>query len=106
MPFRVTRQESVKTEKFCFQTVNVVQDGLKPQNRIPGKILTLLDTQDLSVRQKLPKLDIAIFAICHCQLPFLAMSKNGYFYLHTSAGGLKVSEFNQESISEVSSLLR
>ena len=45
--------------KLCFESLNIVWDDFWPQNRIPGKILILLDTQDLSVRQKLPKLDIA-----------------------------------------------
>ena len=63
-----------------FQTLNIVWDDFWPQNRIPGKILILLDTQDLSVHQKLPKLDIAMFVICHGQLPFLAMSNLGSFW--------------------------
>ena len=66
--------------KLCFETLNIVWDDFWPQNRRTGKILILLDTQDLSVRQKLPKLDIAMFVICHGQLPFLAKSDLGNFW--------------------------
>ncbi len=55
----------------------------------------------MSVRQKLPIKHIAIFAILLCQLPFLASLKMTIFDVQTSYGGLKVSEFNQEFISEV-----
>ena len=63
-----------------FDNLNINWGDFKPHNRFPGKILILLDTQDLSVGQKLPKLDIATFAFCHCQLPFLAMSNLGNFW--------------------------
>ena len=43
---------------------------------------------------------------CHCHLPFLASLKMANCDVQTSYGGLKVSEFNQESISDVLSLLR
>ena len=66
-----------------------------------GKILILLDPHNLSVRQILPKYYIAIFANCHCHLPFLASLKMANFDVQISYGGLKVSEFYQESISDV-----
>ena len=62
--------------------------------------MILLDPHNLSVRPKLPKRDIAIFAILLCHLPFLASLKRTNFDVQTSYGGLKVSEFNQEFISE------
>ena len=49
----------------------------------------------------MPKHYIANFAICHCHLPFLASLEMANFDIQTSYGGLKVSEFNQEFISEV-----
>ena len=55
----------------------------------------------LVCRSKNDQINIAIFAYCHCHLPFLASLKMAIFDLQTSAGGLKVSEFNQESVSEV-----
>ena len=69
-----------KCLKVHFDNLNINWGDFKPHNRFPGKILILLDTQDLSVGQKLPKLDIATFAFCHCQLPFLAMSNLGNFW--------------------------
>ena len=69
-----------KCLKVHFDNLNINWGDFKPHNRFPGKILILLDTQDLSVGQKLPKLDIATFAFCHCQLPFLAMSNLGSFW--------------------------
>ena len=45
--------------------------------------------------------------ICQLPLPLLAASlKMAIFDVQTVYGGLKVSEFNQESISEVQNLLR
>ena len=95
-----------KNIKVCFQTVYIVWDDFKPHNQIPGEILILLDTHNLSVRQKLSKSDIAIFAICHCQLPFLASLDLVIFDVQRSCGCLKVSEFYQESDSEVDNHLR
>ena len=43
----------------------------------------------------------ATFAIFHCHLPFLASLEMEHFDVQTSYGGLKVSEFNQEFISDV-----
>ena len=63
--------------------------------------MILLDPHNLFLRQKLPKNYIATFAICHCHLPFLASLEMANFDVQTSYGGLKVSEFNQEFISEV-----
>ena len=96
LPSRVTRQVH-KNIKICFQTVIIVWGDFCPQNPIPGKILILLDTHDLSVSQTLPKLDIATFAICH--LPFLASLDLVIFDVQTSYGCLKVSEFYKESDS-------
>ena len=90
----------------CFQTTNIVCGDFCSQNRIPGKILILLDTHNLSVHKKLPKLDIATFAICHCHLPFLASLNLAISDLQTSYGCLKVSEFYQESDSEDNNHLR
>ena len=75
----------------------------------PGHILLFMlavcllatDTKNLSVRQKLTKYDIATFSNYYCQLPFLATLKMANFDVQTSFWGLEVSEFNQESISEV-----
>ena len=76
-------------------------DNFRPQKWIPGWILILLDPHNLSVRQKLPIKHIAIFAILLCHLPFLANLKMIIFDVQTSYGCLKVSEFDQEFISEV-----
>ena len=95
-----------KNIKVCFQTENIVWDDFKPDNQIPGEILILLDTHNLSVCQKLSKSDIAIFAIFHCQLPFLATLDMAIFLLQKSCGCLKVSEIYQESDSEVDYHLR
>ena len=81
--------------------MNCLNVNFKPQKWIPGKILILLDPHNLFLRQKLPKNYIATFAICHCHLPFLASLEMEHFDVQTSYGGLKVSEFNQEFISEV-----
>ena len=69
--------------------------------------MILLDPHNLFLRLKLPKhyiATIATFAIFHCHLPFLASLASlemANFDIQTSYGGLKVSEFNQEFISEV-----
>ena len=60
-----------------------------------------LDPHNLSVCQKLPIKCIALFAILLCHLPFLASLKMTNFDVQKSYGGLKISEFNQEFISEV-----
>ena len=57
----------------------------------------LLDPHSLSLCQNLPKYCIATFAFCHKYLPFLAMLDMVIFDIQTSCGGLKVSEFYQES---------
>ena len=106
MPSRVTRQEFTKNIKVCFQTVKIVLEDFRPQKLIPGKILIHLDTHNLSVCPKLPKLDIATFAIYHCHLPFLASLDMAIFDVQTSYGCLKVSEFYQESDSEDKNHLR
>ena len=95
-----------KHVKVNFKDLNFIWGDFKPQKWIPGKILILLDPHNLSVRQILPKYYISIFAICHCHLPFLASLKMANFDVQISYGGLEVSEFYQESISEVKSLIR
>ena len=87
--------------KLRFETLDIIFNDLWPQKWIPGYILILLDTHNLSVFQKLPIKHIAIIAILLCHLPFLANLKMTIFDVQTSYGGLKVSEFNQEFISEV-----
>ena len=81
--------------------MNCLNVNFKPQKWIPGRILILLDPHNLSVGQKLAIKFIAIFAILLCHLPFLASLKMTNFDVQTSYGGLKVSEFDQEFISEV-----
>ena len=60
-----------------------------------------LDPHNLFLRQKLPKHYIANIATCHCHLLFLASLEMPNFDVQTSYGGLKLSEFDQEFISEV-----
>ena len=74
---------------------------LNLRDEFPVKILILLDPHNLSVRRKLPKKYIAIFSILLYNLPFLASLKMTNFDAQTSYGGLNISEFNQEFISEV-----
>ena len=90
-----------KNNKLRFETLNIIFNDFKPQKWIPGWILMLLDPHNLSVRQKLLIKYIAIFAILLCHLSFLASLKITDFDIQTSYGGLKVSGFNQEFISEV-----
>ena len=66
--------------KLWFESLNIVWDDFWPQNRIPGKILILLDTQDLSIRQKLPKSDIAKNGNWPWQMANMAMSDLGNFW--------------------------
>ena len=54
----------------------------------------LLDPHNLSEHQKMPTQSIAIFAILHCHLPFLANLEMIVFNIQTSYGGQKPSEFN------------
>ena len=68
---------------------------------MPGKILILLDPNNLSIGKKLTNYDIAIFTNCHCHLPVLASLKMALLDVQISYWGLKVSEFYQEFISEV-----
>ena len=73
-----------KNIKVCFQTLEIVWGDFCPHSPIPGKILILLDTHNLSECQILPKLEIATFAICHCHLPFLASLDMAIFDVQTS----------------------
>ena len=86
-----------KKHKTLSETPKIVWDDFKPHSRIPGKILILLDTNNLSVRQVLHIPGIATCDICHCHLPFLASLNIAIFYVQTSYGCLKVSELYQES---------
>ena len=95
-----------KKHKTLSETPNIVSDDFKPHSRIPGKILILLDTNNLSVRQVLPIPGIATCDICHCHLPFLASLNIAIFYVQTSYGCLKVSELYQESDYGVKNHLR
>ena len=92
--------------KLRFETLDIIFNDLWHQKWISGQILILLDTHNLSVRQKLPIKHIAIFAILLCHLPFLANLKMTIFDVQTSYVGLKVSEFNQQFISEVKNYKR
>ena len=82
------------------------RETCKPHNQIPGEILILLGTHNLSVCKKLSKSDIALFANCHCQMPILASLDMVIFDVQTSCGCLKVSDFYQESDFEVDNHLR
>ena len=61
----------------------------------------LLDPHDLSVRPKLTFLDLPKMANGNGNWQIWQCIIWSIFDVQTSAGGLKVSEFNQESISEV-----
>ena len=56
----------------------------------------LLDPHNLSEHQKMPTQSIAIFAILHCHLPFLANLEMIVFNIQTSYGGQKPSELNHK----------
>ena len=76
----------------------------KPQKWIPGKILILLDPHNLSVPQNLPFLDLPKMAIGNGNGKYgqkWQCNIWSIFDVQTSYGGLKVSEFYQESVSEV-----
>ena len=55
-----------------------------------------LDPHNLSEHQKMPTQSIAIFAILHCHLPFLANLEMIVFNIRTSYGGQKPSELNHK----------
>ena len=69
-----------KCLKVHFDNLNIIWGDFKPHNRFPGQILILLDTQDLSVGQKLPKLDIAKNGNWQWQKVNVAMSNLGNFW--------------------------
>ena len=76
------------------------------QNPIPGKILILLDTHNLSVRQKLPYPDLPKMANGNGKWQMWQCLIWAIFDIQTSHGCLKVSEFYQESDSEDENHLR
>ena len=77
-----------------------------PQNPIPGKILILLDTHNLSVRQKLPYPDLPKMANGNGKWQMWQCLIWAIFDIQTSHGCPKVSEFYQESDSEDENHLR
>ena len=89
-----------KNIKVCFQTVKVILGDCCLQNQIPGKILILLDTHNLSVGQKLPNSDLPKMANGSGKWQMWQCLIWAIFYVQTSYGCLKVSEFYQESDSE------
>ena len=76
-------------------------DNFRPQKLIPGGILILLDPHNLSVRQNLPFLDLPEMANGNGKWQSWQRNAWAVFDVKTSHGGLKISEFNQEFISEV-----
>ena len=71
-----------KNIKVCFQIVNIVWDDYQPQNPIPGKILILLDTHNLSVPKELPYPDLPKMAIGNGKWQIWQSPILGYFW-HT-----------------------
>ena len=90
-----------KHAKVCFKALNFILGDFKLQKWIPGKILILLDPHNLSVSQKLPFLDLPKMANGNGKWQLWQCIIWSIFDVQTSPGGLKVSEFNQESISEL-----
>ena len=81
--------------------MNCLNVNFKPQKWIPGKILILLDPHNLSVCQNLPFLDLPEMANGNGKWQSWQCNAWAVFDVETSYGGLKISEFNQEFISEV-----
>ena len=95
-----------KNEKVRFKTLNFIWGYWNPQKWIPGKILILLDSYNLSVRQKLTFLDLPKLANGNGNWQIWQCHNWSIFDVQTSYGGLKVLEFYQESISGGYSILR
>ena len=87
--------------KLRFETLDIIFNDLWPQKWIPGQILILLDTHNLSVRQKLSFLDLPKMANGKAKWQIWQCVLWAIFDVQTSYGCLKVSEFDQEFISEV-----
>ena len=92
--------------KLRFETLDIIFNDLWPQKWIPGQILILLDTHNLSVRQKLPYSDLPKMANGNGKWQMWQCLIWAIFDLQTSHGCLKVSEFYQESDSEDENHLR
>ena len=88
--------KNIKNRKYLF----VIFVNFKPQKWIPGLNLILLDPNNLSVRQNLPFLDLPKMANGNGNWQIWQCCIWSIFHLQTSSWGLKVSEINQEFISE------